>query len=67
MIPFNYPAVATDRIRRAQEQSERRRLVRAADGRTSTALSAGVIDAVGHGLIAIGNRLISHPERRRAA
>lgn len=53
------------------ERAERSRLLRAARTGRPGAYGAGVIDALGHGLIAIGTRLVSdpnhHPNHRTAA
>lgn len=52
-------------------RAERSRLRRAARTGSPGAYGAGVIDALGHGLIAIGARLVSdpadHPTHSRAA
>lgn len=60
MIPLIYPGVATERMRSARAYADRRRVAR-------EAAHAGVIDAVGHSLIAIGTRLVNDPPNRRAA
>lgn len=53
------------------DRAERSRLLRAARTGRPGAYGAGVIDALGHGLIAIGMRLVSdpnhHPTHRSAA
>lgn len=52
-------------------RAERSRLRRAARTGSAGSYGSGVIDAFGHGLIAIGSRLVSdpgdHPAHRRAA
>ncbi len=52
-------------------RAEHSRLLRAARTGSPGAYGSGVIDALGHGLIAIGARLVSdpgdHPTHRRAA
>ncbi|HJR90945.1 MAG TPA: hypothetical protein VJ938_00730 [Acidimicrobiia bacterium] len=69
MMPYQSYEIAKARVREAQESAEARRSRRAALNRA--AYGVGVIDAVGHGLIAIGSRLVSdptdHPTHRRAA
>lgn len=67
MIPFVHSAVAADRIHEAREYADRRRLLRAARNPAMTAFSSGVIDAVGHRLIALGARLVSDPDQHRHA
>lgn len=53
------------------DRAERRRLRRAARTGAAGPYGSGVIDALGHGLIAIGSRMVAdraeHPTHRRAA
>lgn len=68
MIPYSSYEFAKYRMHQAQEAAAARRLRRLA--RTAGTSGTPVIDAVGHGLIAIGNRLVSdrsEPPTRRAA
>ncbi|MGH8911295.1 MAG: hypothetical protein ACRDVD_02190 [Acidimicrobiia bacterium] len=68
MIPFSSYEIAKYRMHQAQEVAAARGLRRTA--RTVGTYGTPVIDAVGHGLIAIGNRLVSdrsEPPTRRAA
>lgn len=71
MMPFHSYEVAKYRMHDSLDRAEARRLRRAARTGSMGAYSTGVIDALGHGLIAIGTRLVSdpasHPNHRRAA
>lgn len=71
MIPYQTYAIAKYRIEDSLVRAKRRRLRRAD---ATGAYGTGVIDALGHGLIAIGSRLVAdpaahpaHPSDRRAA
>jgi hypothetical protein len=68
MIPYSSYEFAKYRMHEAQEAAATRRLRRTA--RTAGPHGTPVIAAVGHGLIAIGSRLVSdrsEPPTRRAA
>ncbi|HEX2152785.1 MAG TPA: hypothetical protein VHL52_02285 [Acidimicrobiia bacterium] len=69
MIPYHTSGVAEARIREARETAEARRLRWASRTGLAGSYGAGVIDALGHGLIAIGSRLVSNSpsHARRAA
>lgn len=71
MMPYHSFEVAKYLMRDSQDRAEASRLRRAARTGAMGAYSTGVIDALGHGLIAIGTRLVSdpgaHPTHRRAA
>lgn len=71
MIPYYTSGVAESRINDARERAESRRLRRALRTGLAGSYGSGVIDALGHRLIAIGSRLVSdpieHPTHRRAA
>lgn len=70
---MTYPAYdfAKARIQDSLARAEADRLRRTARTGVAGAYGAGVIDALGHGLIAIGARLVSdpaaHPTHRSAA
>lgn len=70
MMPFHTYEFGRSRMREAERQAAKRRLVREATMSPSRP-AASVADAVGHGLIAIGARLVtdphSHPTHSRAA
>jgi hypothetical protein len=62
MTPTLNDAVVHDRIHEARERAENRRIARVA--RAGTMRRSGLHslrDAVGHGLIAIGERLVDRP------
>jgi hypothetical protein len=68
MMPYLAELVANERIADAHRLAARRRLQQEAMLRAERA--HGVIDAVGHGLIALGSRMVSHDDRpipRKAA
>jgi hypothetical protein len=72
MSPYLYPTVVQDRIERALETAESRRLIHQAKLGSVPSGFRSLRDAVGQGLIAIGERLVDHPEEssndlRRAA
>lgn len=71
MMPYLSYDVTNHRIAQAQERAEASRLRRAARTGNHGPYGAGVIDALGHGLIALGSRLVSdpqdHPNHRHAA
>lgn len=71
MMPYYAYDVAKYRMETAQVLAETRRFRRSARTGELDAYRAGVIDALGHGLIAIGSRLVAdraaHPNHRRAA
>lgn len=71
MMPYQSYEIARYRMAEAIRRAEARRLRKAARGETVGAYGSGVIDALGHGLIAIGSRLVSDrsspPNHRRAA
>lgn len=75
MIPYQTYPVARYRMEQARLSADHRRLRRTAGDGALGAYGAGVIDALGHGLIAIGSRLVTdrrahspaHPGHRRAA
>ena len=71
MMPYQNYDIAKARVRDAQDRADAYRLGRLARERAAGAAGLGVIDAVGHGLIAIGSRLVTdsddHPNHRRAA
>lgn len=71
MMPYQSYDVTRHRMNEARDRAELSRLRRAARSENHGAYGAGVIDALGHGLIAIGSRLVSdpaaHPNHRRAA
>ena len=59
MTPMINETVVNDRIQEAVERAERRRLVRVA--RAGSMRRHSLRDVVGHGLIAIGERLVDQP------
>lgn len=71
MTPFLPHDLARSLRNEDLARAERSRLRRAARSGYPGAYGSGVIDALGHGLIAIGARLVSdpgdHPTHRRAA
>jgi hypothetical protein len=71
MMPYQNYDIAKARVRDAQDRADAHRLRRLARTRAAGVPGLGVIDAVGHGLIAIGSRLVTdstdHPNHRRAA
>lgn len=71
MMPYHSYEVARYRMEDALSRAEAHRLRKAARTGSLGAYGTGVIDALGHGLIAIGARLVSdptsHPTHRRAA
>lgn len=71
MMPYHTYRVAKYRMETARSEAENRRLRRAAITGMPGAYGAGVIDAIGHRLIALGTRLVAdpteHPNHRRAA
>ncbi len=71
MMPYQTYRVARYRMDEALRKAEAHRLRKAARTGAMGAYGTGVIDALGHGLIAIGTRLVSdrssHPTHRRAA
>lgn len=71
MMPYQNYDIAKARVRDAQDRADAHRLSRLARARAAGVAGVGVIDAVGHGLIAIGSRLVAdstdHPNHRRAA
>lgn len=71
MMPYQTYEISRYRMQDARDRAEVRRLARAARTGAMGAYGSGVIDALGHGLIAIGSRLVSdptsHPTHRRAA
>lgn len=70
MIPYQTYEVARSRIEEARARAEAARLRRAARTGAAGAYGSGVVDALGHGLIALGTRLLSdpahHPNHRAA-
>lgn len=71
MSYYNYE-IARAKTQQAQDRAETQRLRRLARSRAAATYGVGVIEAVGHGLIAIGSRLVSDstdtpPNHRRAA
>lgn len=72
MMTYQTHAIAKYRIQEARDRAAARRLARAASsvGIADRGVIA-VFDAVGHGLIAVGSRLVSdpsdHPTHHRAA
>lgn len=74
MIPYQTYPLARYRMEEALTRAERRRLRRTARSKPAGAYQTGVIDALGHGLIAIGSRLVTdrpahptaHPHGRAA-
>jgi hypothetical protein len=71
MMPYMSYDVTNHRMNQAKERAEASRLRRAARSGHHGAYGAGVIDALGHGLIALGSRLVSDshqdPKHRHAA
>lgn len=71
MMPYHIATVGRYRLAEARLAADRRRLRRTARTGVAGAYGAGVIDALGHGLIALGARLVAdreqHPHHRRAA
>lgn len=71
MMPYLSPDIARSLRREDLERAERSRLRRAVRTGTPGPYGSGVIDALGHRLIAIGTRLVSdpadHPTHRRVA
>lgn len=65
MMPYLSYGVTNHRISQARERAEASRLRRAARTGNHGAYGAGVIDALGHGLIALGTRLVSDPDHHR--
>lgn len=71
MIPYASYDYAKYRMQADQAEAAARRFRRDVHSRVAATHATPVFDAVGHGLIAIGTRLVSdppeHPPRRRAA
>lgn len=75
MIPYQTYQIGKYRMGDSLARAERRRMGRAARSGATGAYGTGVIDALGHGLIAIGSRLVAdrpahptaHPPDERAA
>lgn len=71
MMPYQNYEIAKYRVRQAHDRAAAHHLRRSARDRAAGTYGTGVIEAVGHGLIAIGSRLISDPteapNHRRAA
>lgn len=71
MMPYLSPHLAEALREGDLARAERRRRRRAARAPEAGAYGPGVIDALGHGLIAIGSRMVSdpgeHPVHGRAA
>ncbi|MGA7270002.1 MAG: hypothetical protein WB239_02915 [Acidimicrobiia bacterium] len=75
MIPYQTYPIARYRMGESLAHAERRRISRGARSGAIGAHGTGVIDALGHGLIFIGSRLVAdrqdhptaHPPSKRAA
>lgn len=71
MIPYSSYEFAKYRIHDNQSRAAALRFRRAVRTRTAGTYATPVIDSIGHGLIAIGSRLVSDrpepPNHRRAA
>lgn len=62
MTPYLNDAVVRDRLARPRQQAEHRRMARIArTGWIRRSAQHPIRDAVGHGLIAIGARLVDKP------
>lgn len=62
MMPNLSYAVTQSRMQEARERAEASRLRRAARTGSPGAYGSGVIDALGHRLIALGSRLVADPD-----